>query len=450
MLSVEQNERVSKVGPGTPCGELMRRYWHPVAAVSQMNDKYTMKIRLLGEDLVLYKDRSGTFGLIDPLCPHRRMGMIYGIPEESGLRCPYHGWVMDETGQCIEQPYEETVDPDSGYKDRVKVKAYPVEVKAGLIFTYMGPQPAPLIPNWDFLAIDNVVRDIGMSVLPCNWLQAQENSLDPVHLEWLHGYWSNFILEMRGEPGSDRKIRRHEKIGFTRFDYGIYKRRVMKGGSEADTSWSEGHPIIFPYFLRQGGDGFDRSKWVMTGPAVQIRVPIDDTHTAHWWFMTHDKDANEPEQRFEDIPFFSPPVIELNEEGQPRWEILDSNSAQDVAAWITQGEISDRESEHLGHSDVGIIQFRQMLEENIKLVEEGKDPMNTWRNPEENVYHGMVTEFPAHLAKERNAADVGGTGMGQMGFQRQGMASKYSPILNQRGVEGGADAEERRKLVGQS
>ena len=113
--------------------------------------------------------------------------------------------------------------------------------------------------------------------------------------------------------------------------------------------------------------------------------------------MVHDARQGsriKPEQRFEDIPFFSPPVIELNEEGQPRWEILDSNSAQDVAAWITQGDISDRESEHLGHSDVGIIQFRQMLEENIKLVEEGKDPMNTWRNPEENVYHGMVTEFP--------------------------------------------------------
>ena len=448
MLSTEVNDRYTRVGPGTPTGELMRRYWHPIATVSQMNDKFTKKIRILNEDLILYKDRSGTFGLIEPHCAHRRMNMIYGIPEANGLRCPYHGWLFDETGTCIEQPYEETEDPDGRFKDKTPMKAYPIEQKAGLLFAYLGPQPAPLLPNWDVFAIDDVIRDIGMTILPCNWLQCQENSLDPVHLEWLHGYWSNFITEMRGED-EKWKIRVHEKIAFTEFDYGIYKRRVLEGGSDEDTSWREGHPIVFPYFLRQGGDGLNRSHWGMTGPAFQIRVPIDDTNTAHWWVMCHQKAAEDPEQRAEDIPFFSPPLIELSEEGQPRYEILDSNSAQDVAAWITQGDIADRTGEHLGRSDKGIIMFREMLEKNIRIVEDGGDPMNTFRDAESNVYHGMVTELPPALATARVGGDLGGTGTGQLPFQRQGMASKFSPILNQRGVAGGADAEERRKLVGQ-
>ena len=115
MLTAELNDRYTKVGPGTPMGELMRRYWHPVAAVSQMNDIFTKKVRLLGEDLILFKDRSGNFGLIEPLCAHRRMNLIYGIPEENGIRCPYHGWLYDSSGQCTEQPYEETEDPTGRY-----------------------------------------------------------------------------------------------------------------------------------------------------------------------------------------------------------------------------------------------------------------------------------------------------------------------------------------------
>ncbi|MBI68226.1 MAG: (2Fe-2S)-binding protein, partial [Chloroflexi bacterium] len=340
-------------------------------------------------------------------------------------------------------------DPEARFKDKIQMKAYPVEVKAGLVFAYLGPQPAPLVPNWDVFAIEDVIRDIGYAELACNWLQCQENSLDPVHLEWLHGYWSNFISEIRSETDKQRTIRNHEKIAFTEFEYGIYKRRVMQGGSEEDTSWREGHPIIFPYYLRQGGDGFDREKWGMTGPAVQIRVPIDDTHTAHWWVMCHQKESSTPEQKFEEIPFFQPPVIELDENSQPQYVLLDSNSAQDLAAWVTQGAIADRTGEHLGRSDKGIIMFRQMLEDNIKIVEDGGDPINTFRAEEENTYHGMITEYPRELAAKINPNDVGGTGTGGSVYQRQGMASKYSPILNQRGVEGGEDAEARRKLVGQ-
>jgi 5,5'-dehydrodivanillate O-demethylase len=151
MLSVEMNERLTRVGAGTPMGELMRRYWHPIAAVPELNrTSPTKAVRLLGEDLTLYQDRSGTYGLIDDRCPHRRMNMEYGITEEHGLWCAYHGWLFDETGQCEETPAEA---PDSTFKERVK--AYPVEALGGLIFAYLGPQPVLLLPRWEWLVDDH-------------------------------------------------------------------------------------------------------------------------------------------------------------------------------------------------------------------------------------------------------------------------------------------------------
>lgn len=432
MLTQAQNDRLSRVGPGTPCGELMRRYWHPVAAAAQMKDKYTMPVRILGEDLILYKDRGGVYGLIDPFCPHRRMSMIYGIPEDRGLRCAYHGWCYDETGQCIEQPYEEA-EGDSRFKEKIRIKAYPVREQAGLLMAYLGPEPAPLLPAWDVYTMPNMLRDIGYAMLPCNWLQCQENSLDPVHLEWLHSAFTNYVLERLERP--DRvKQKTHVKIGFDVFEYGIVKRRVVAGGSEEDTAWADGHPIVFPNMLRQGGSGDGTpGTFGQQGPAFQIRTPIDDYNTAHWWVACYPRLEGEAGQEPEDIPVYYPLVPSLTEEGQPRWEILDTNSAQDPAAWITQGPIADRSQEHLGRSDRGIILFRQMLEDNIRLVEQGKDPMNTFRDPEKNVYHSMRTERPVG---ERYAGVL----------SRQGAATKYSPILNARGfakpLEAGPAPEE--------
>ena len=183
MLSIEQNDRLTQVGPGTPMGELMRRYWQPIAAFSELCMNPTKSIKLLGEALVLYKDRQGRLGLIEEACAHRRVNMLYGIPENEGLRCPYHGWLYDRTGQCLEMPAES---PDSTFKDRVKIKAYPVQELGGLVFAYLGPDPVPLVPRWEPFVRQDIVRDIGWAVVPCNWLQVMENSLDPVHGEYLH------------------------------------------------------------------------------------------------------------------------------------------------------------------------------------------------------------------------------------------------------------------------
>ena len=431
MLTVQENDQLTRVGPGTPMGELMRRYWHPIAAVSQMKSRWTMPIRLLGEDLVLYKDRSGIFGLIEPHCPHRRMGLIYGIPEEHGLRCAYHGWKFDETGRCLEQPYEEAEDPESTYKDKVRAMTYPVEQLAGLLFAYLGPQPAPLLPRWDVFAVKGSVRDIGHAVLPCNWLQCQENSLDPIHVEWLHNVFANFVAEQLGLPQMQAQQWHHAKIDFVRYAYGIQKLRVLAGPSEEGSGPKEGPPIVFPNMLRNGGSGTPAEGLVeerpdgyylarATGPSFQIRVPIDDTHTAHWWVENFLRKPDEPEQNPEDVPFFQPPVPALDENGLPRWEMLDSNSAQDPAAWITQGDIADRTKENLGRSDKGIIMFRRMLEENMRIVEDGADPMNVFRDPAGNVFLAVHTGLP-----ERG-------GYSNSPFPRNGQATKYSPILTQR------------------
>src|SRR3989304_1796573 len=143
MLSEEENRLLMQVGPGTPMGDLLRRYWMPIAAVAALDDSPTKPVRLFGEDLVLYRDKAGAYGPLDRHCPHRRADLSYGWVEDCGLRCNYHGWKYDEAGRCIDQPYEEMAHPEAHYKDRITIKAYPVAAKAGLLWAYPRPRPPP-------------------------------------------------------------------------------------------------------------------------------------------------------------------------------------------------------------------------------------------------------------------------------------------------------------------
>src|SRR6266700_707850 len=159
MLTGEENATLTRVGPNTPIGRLLRWYWHPIAAATQLDENPVRRVKLLDESLVLYRDRRNRLGLVSESCAHRRVNLVFGIPELEGLRCPYHGWLYDETGQCLEMPAEAG---DSSFPSRVKIDAYPVQELAGLIFAYLGPLPAPLLPRWDLLVCDNVLRDIGL------------------------------------------------------------------------------------------------------------------------------------------------------------------------------------------------------------------------------------------------------------------------------------------------
>ena len=371
MLSMQENEALTRVGKGTPMGELMRRYWHPIAAVSELDERPTKPVRLMGEDLVLYRDRSGTLGLIEKACPHRRMDMAYGIPEEHGLRCPYHGWMMDETGQCIEQPFEETVHPDGRFKEKVKVAGYPVQEMAGLAFAYLGPAPAPLLPRWDPLVWDNSVRDIAIAPLPCNWLQCQENSLDPVHVEWMHAYYAAYYEQGAGFQGVLLDLPKHEKIGFDHFDYGIIKRRVFQGYTEEDDDWKHGHPVMFPNILMVGNE---------VSVTFQFRVPVDDENTLHISLYTWRAAPGKTAPVQESVPYRQVPL--RKEDGTWNVEYVFN---QDYMGWVTQGPVAKRNLEHLGESDRGIIMFRHQLREQVNIVEDGGEPMNVFRTPHEKL-----------------------------------------------------------------
>jgi len=375
MLSREENERLTRVGAGTPMGDLMRRYWHPIAAAAELEERPAKQVRILGEDLVVYRDTSGGYGLIGARCAHRLTSLAHGVPEPDGLRCMYHGWKYDATGQCVEQPFEDTANPGARFKQRVKLAGYPVEQLGGLLFAYLGPQPAPLLPRWEPLVWGNCVRDIAIAELPCSWLQCQENSLDPVHVEWLHTYFGRWMQQRKnGDPDAGSSIgaqrmrpMRHLKIGFDAFEHGIIKRRVLEGFTEADEDWAVGHPMLFPNVLLVGNEMQATMQW---------RVPADDTHTYHvsYYVFRAAPGAEAPPQPT--VPFRYVPL--MDERGE---YLVDMTFNQDYMAWIAQGTIAERDQERLGESDVGIIQFRQMLKQQMELVLDGGEPMNVFRDP---------------------------------------------------------------------
>ena len=174
MLTLEESEQLTQVGPGTLVGELLRRYWYPVAASSQLEKDPVIPVELLGEKLVLFRDNSGKLGLLERACPHRRTSLAFGMPEDNGIRCAYHGWQFDARGNCLEQPSE----PEgSTYYEKIKATSYPVQELGGLIFGYLGPAPAPLLPRYNVLDWKKADRDTNGTVVPCNWLQVVENIL---------------------------------------------------------------------------------------------------------------------------------------------------------------------------------------------------------------------------------------------------------------------------------
>lgn len=266
MLTGEENQLLTQVGRGTPCGELLRRYWHPVAAAGELREgKPIQAVKILGEELAVYRDKKGSYGLVGEHCPHRLASLAYGRVEEEGIRCPYHGWKFDATGKCLEQPAEP---PDSTFKDRIKHVAYPVELLGGLLFAYLGPEPKPLLPRWDVLVWQNGKRWIlKESIIECNWLQPMENSVDPSHLFWLHGDTAHLA----------RRVKKYaEQHEFIEFEYGIKKRRTTLPSATGESSQVDEHPLLFPTMLRHVAPTNDGKAHRHN---LQIRVPVDDHHT---------------------------------------------------------------------------------------------------------------------------------------------------------------------------
>ena len=383
MISQAMNDRLTRVGPGTPCGELMRRYWIPIAPLAQLDENPVRKVRVLGEDLVLYRTTEGSLGLIGDRCLHRLVDLQFGIPDAKGLRCPYHGWLFGETGECLERPMEGA--PCAPI--RQKLAGYPVRALGGLVFAWMGPLPAPDLPRWDLFVWPNAIRQIGVQVIDCNWLQCQENTGDPTHSAWAHGHMFGYVLDRAGKT-PDRvddtfhTIHTRKKVGIGIKE--IYAAQTQHGfrkgvkyskelGADEDAT-KEHSTVIFPFITQTGKTGAPRSEY-------QIRVPMDDTHTYHICYQVYAAPEGVLAPHQETIPWYTPPTHDA--EGRP---ILDYVLAQDAIVWVAQGPIADRTKELLGRTDIPIIVLRRQLDEQIKRVEESLPPMNTFATSPDIIY----------------------------------------------------------------
>jgi 5,5'-dehydrodivanillate O-demethylase oxygenase subunit len=362
-MNEEQNRQLTRVGAGTPMGDLLRRYWMPIAGVSEFDQRSTKPIRLMGEDLVLYRDLDGNFGLLARHCPHRRADLVHGIVERCGLRCSYHGWAFNGQGQCVEQPFDDTAFPERNTKASIKTTSYPVGIRGGMVWAYLGPQPAPCLPDWEAFTRPNVFTQIVLSEIECNWFQCQENSIDPVHFEWNHENWGKRLRD--GEHAYYGP--KHLKLDFDEFEYGFVYKRIREGGDENHPLWTIGFVALWPngFFL---GDHFE---W---------RVPIDDDNTLSVaWRMTHVPKDREPYVQAS-IPTWYGPVKDANGE----W-IVSHVLNQDFVAWVGQGRIADRTKERLSTSDRGIVMMRRRFFEEFKKTAAGEDPKGTIRDPARNV-----------------------------------------------------------------
>lgn len=362
MLTEEQNRTLTRVGPGTPMGALLRRYWHPVAALDELERSRVKPVQLLGEDLVAYCDLGGQYGLVQRRCAHRGADLSYGYVEQRGLRCAYHGWLYGEDGGCLHQPFEQVAHPRSRQRDRIRIAAYPVKPLAGLLWAYLGPQPAPELPDWEPFSWKNGFVQIVVADVPCNWLQCQENSIDPVHFEWMHTNWSKRLRNDTGPYGP-----KHVKLDFEEFEHGIVYKRVREDTDENHPLWTVGRTCLWPnaFFL---GDHFE---W---------RVPVDDENTLSvtWSFWRVPREREPYVQK--EIPSWVSPIRDPQ---TGRW-ISSHVINQDIIAWVGQGRIADRTTENLSASDRGIGMLRKRLFADLGRVARGEDPSGLIRDPAKN------------------------------------------------------------------
>jgi len=361
MLSRDENDLLTRVGPGTPCGEMLRRYWWPIGFSELVAEKQSpTKVRLLSEDFVLFRNGAGHLGLLELHCSHRGTSLEFGRVEDQGIRCCYHGWLYDTAGRCLEQPAEPA---DSTFKDRIRHPAYKVRESAGFIFAYLGPDPAPLLPRYDLFLQENGERVIGAGTEYCNWLQRAENSVDQTHLVALHA------------PEYPQMALKRPEIGWQKTVYGAKVTMHVPGVSKPKHShW------VFPSHTRHTTARKDR----VPDHAIRFRVPTDDTTTKTFWLrFTPSDEANRGRPlRLKTVGFEDdkPGIYTRVDDGW--WGIASHD--QDRVAQESQGEIYDRTREHLGASDEGVILLRQTIKESIEAVRQGQDPFWILRSSEEN------------------------------------------------------------------
>lgn len=398
MLKKEDNERLCQVGPGKPMNELFRRYWIPALLSEELPapDCPPVRVKLLSEDLIAFRDSEGKVGLLDAYCPHRRAPLFWGRNEECGLRCVYHGWKFDVTGQCVDMPNEPA---ESNFKHKLQTTAYPTWEHAGIIWTYMGPADLqPDYPDYEWLRAPDTHRHVSKTYESCNWLQALEGGIDTSHSSFAHNNNIQDKNALRTKAPSP-------KLEVVKNDYGFnyVGIRDLKDGN----LYVRGYQYIMPAQQMRGA----MIKWkdgkMEEFPSIagHIWVPIDDESTWVWNFiyssepsipftpefvLQHETDFGRgpddvlPGYRLKRNPS-NDFLIDREVQRTKTFTGIEGINTQDYAFQETmERPFCDRSKERLGTADTAIIAARQLLLEATRVVEQGGKPRgvdpSTYRN----------------------------------------------------------------------
>ena len=389
-MKAEQNEEITRIGPDTPAGALMRRYWQPAALVDELPGERPIKaVRLLGEDLVIFRDESGGYGLLGKHCPHRGADLCFGRLEDGGLRCTFHGWLFDREGKCLEQPAEP---PGSAYHTHIRQTAYPCRERNGIIFAYLGPGEPPAFPDFDcFLAPEEFTFSF-KGFIDCNWLQALEVGIDPAHASFLHRFFEDEDpAQSYGKQFRDRaadtdipmtRVLREQycpEIKVETTEYGlriISLRQINERNMHVRvTNQAFPHAIIIPM----------SNEMTIT----QWHVPVDD-YRCYWYaiFTSFGDPVDKEQMRRQRLELYTLPdyMPRQNKSNNYGFETAEQRTqtytgmGKDINVhdqWAVEslGPIQDRTQEHLGKSDAAISAYRRLLRKAINDVEEGNPPL---------------------------------------------------------------------------
>ena len=384
MLTREENERLTRVGAGTPMGETMRRYWLPMLMSWELPepDCPPVRVRLLGENLVAFRATDGRVGLLEELCPHRRASLWLGRNEENGLRCVYHGWKFDVEGRCVEQMNE-----PRQFCDKIRTTAYPTCEQGGIIWAYMGPkgrEPAP--PNFELTQVSETHRHISKVWEACNWLQALEGGIDTSHFTILHRAIKHNPLQPGvgiDTPGVRGKAPTLE-VDVTDYGYRYFGIRPLGD----DEQYVRGYHYIMPFTqLRPPRDDDEQVHG-------HFWVPIDDENCMVWNFYYSYGAAPVRDRSVDSGNGYGTHVDPKNEfrpysNRSNDWRIdrkiqktetftgIDGINQQDRAVQESMGPIVDRTRENLGPADRAVVATRRLLLEAVDTVERGGDPRGT-------------------------------------------------------------------------
>ena len=389
MTTASQNELMTRTGPGSAAGALLREYWQPAALSEELSAaRPVVPVRLLGEDLVLFRDEGGRLGLMDRRCPHRGADLCFGRAEHGGLRCAFHGWLFDATGQCLEQPAEPA---DSRAYRHLRQRAYPCEERNGIIFAYLGRAAPPAFPAFDCFQAPGEQTFAFKGRWECNWLQALEVGIDPAHASYLHRFLedepvdASYGRQFRGTAADSNipltKILREyprPSIKLEDTDSGFRLVTTRDLGNDAAhyriTNLAFPNAIVIPM----------SNEMTIT----QWHVPIDDV-SCFWYsiFTSFGAPADRDTMRAQrlahhTLPDYRPRTGRANNWGFDAAEQahktytgmgMDIN-VHDQWAVESPGPILDRTREHLGKSDVGVVRYRALLQRAIRALEDGGRP----------------------------------------------------------------------------